>query len=304
MSDWEKLLEVEHLIQTHFPDAVLVGGTAAAIHAEHRLSHSVLADLRRRFPEVLAELEHLAGWKTRRIRPPVLILGRFEGVDVGIRQLVRAAPLEATRVAGVTVPTLAEMLRIKGWLVVTRNAVRHFIDFCSLADRAGDTFADAMREMDTFYPQPEDSDTTGQQLAKMLAEPRPHDFDPTEDSLRVWRELRPPWTDWAFILGYCRKLSARLFNVLMEGGGWRGTSMKHRHLVPDFLPNTALVEDILERGTIRDWQQLAEQIRQDPRGPYARAVERVISGSHFYGTTNLWKDFLDRCRSQMEGPPG
>lgn len=213
--DWEKLLETERIIQTHFPDAVLVGGTAV----EHRISldvDSVLTDLRTWFPEALRELETLSGWKTRRTRPPVLILGHFDGVDVGIRQLIRQAPLETTTVDGITIPTLAEMVRIKGWLVVTRNAVRDYIDFCALAERAGSTFDSAMQPMDRVYPQPDNADTTTQQLAKMLAEPRPYDFDPEEDALTVWRALKPPWSDWTLVVRYCRDLSARLFDLLMD----------------------------------------------------------------------------------------
>lgn len=73
--------------------------------------------------------------------------------------------------------------------------------------------------------------------------------------------------------------------------------MKHRPLVSDFSSNTAVVADILERGTLADWRRLAA-IRRDPEGPYARAVNRVISGSHFYGTTTLWGDFLARCQTE------
>ena len=74
--------------------------------------------------------------------------------------------------------------------------------------------------------------------------------------------------------------------------------MKHRHLVSDFSPNTAVVADILERGTLADWRRLAAAIQRDPEGPYARAVKRVISGSHFYGTTTLWGDFRARCHAE------
>jgi hypothetical protein len=79
---------------------VLVGGTAAALHAGHRVSFDgdhVLADLAGRFDEVLADLESVAGWRTNRIRRPVLILGSLEGVLTGIRQLRRVRPLPSRR---------------------------------------------------------------------------------------------------------------------------------------------------------------------------------------------------------------
>jgi len=70
LPDWELVLSSAARRQRILPDAVLVGGTASAIHAEHRFSRDadhVLTDLRHRFDEVLAELESVAGWKTARV---------------------------------------------------------------------------------------------------------------------------------------------------------------------------------------------------------------------------------------------
>ena len=83
------------------PDAVLVGGTAAAYHAGHSESlddDHVVADLQGRFDEVLAALEATDGWVTARVKRPVLILGRLDGVETGIRNLIRARPLEVEEV--------------------------------------------------------------------------------------------------------------------------------------------------------------------------------------------------------------
>src|SRR5438270_9829500 len=102
-SDWERLLSAERHLQALVPETVLVGGTAASLHARHRLSvdgDHVLADLRDRFDDVLATLEAVAGWETSRVRRPVLILGRLEGVPTGIRQLRRTVPLETEIVEG------------------------------------------------------------------------------------------------------------------------------------------------------------------------------------------------------------
>ena len=99
--DWEQVLSSAAHLQRILPDAVLVGGTAAAIYAEHRFSNDadhVLTDLRERFDQVLAELESVAGWKTARIRPPVQILGSLDGIDTGVRQLIRDQPLETTEI--------------------------------------------------------------------------------------------------------------------------------------------------------------------------------------------------------------
>lgn len=106
-----------------------MGGTAAATHARHRISFGddhVLGDLRERFDAVLEHPEQADGWLTARVKRPVLVLGSLDGIETGIRQLVRRRPLEVEQVelaAGgrVTVPTLAEMLRVKAWLILRRR---------------------------------------------------------------------------------------------------------------------------------------------------------------------------------------
>ena len=99
-------------LQEIVPNAVLVGGTAAAIHAGHRISldhDHVLNDLRTHFADVLADLESVAGWKTARMARPVMILGSLDGIETGVRQLIREAPLETETLA--TLPTLLYQLR-------------------------------------------------------------------------------------------------------------------------------------------------------------------------------------------------
>lgn len=78
LPDWELVLSSAARLQQILPDAVLVGGTASAIHAEHRFSRDadhILTDLRTRFDDVLKHLESVAGWKTARVQRPVQILG-------------------------------------------------------------------------------------------------------------------------------------------------------------------------------------------------------------------------------------
>jgi hypothetical protein len=88
-------------LQRIFPEAVLMGGTAAAIYAGHRLSADadhVLSDLRGKFDQVLAQLESVAGWQTARVQSPVQILDRLDGIETGIRQLIREQPLETRQI--------------------------------------------------------------------------------------------------------------------------------------------------------------------------------------------------------------
>ncbi|RPJ79974.1 MAG: hypothetical protein EHM18_19235, partial [Acidobacteria bacterium] len=140
LPEWEQVLSSAARLQQILPHAVLVGGTASG----HRISTDadhVLTDLRERFDAVLAQLESVAGWKTARINRPVQILGSLDGIETGVRQLIRDEPLETTQVEcfghHVTVPTEAEILRIKAVLILMRNATRDYLDFAAHADHMG-----------------------------------------------------------------------------------------------------------------------------------------------------------------------
>jgi len=56
LHDWERIFSAAAHLQRIIPDAVLVGGTASALYAGHRLSvdaDHVIKDLRSRFDAVL-----------------------------------------------------------------------------------------------------------------------------------------------------------------------------------------------------------------------------------------------------------
>src|SRR5580698_3634028 len=141
------VLESASRLQQMVPDAVLVGGSAAALYAGHRDSYDhdhdrVLADLRDRFDVVLEALESEGEWVTNRVVPGKVILGQLGDIEAGVRQMIRTRPLETTHVmlpSGrvLTVPTAVEALRIKGSLIVRRNQTRDYLDVAALADRQG-----------------------------------------------------------------------------------------------------------------------------------------------------------------------
>lgn len=222
LPEWERLLSSAARLQEILPGAVLVGGTAAAIHAEHRFSldaDHVLTDLRVRFDEVLGQLESVAGWKTARVARPVQILGSLEGIQTGVRQLIRAEPLETTTldVAGLalTIPTDAEILRIKGVLILKRNATRDYLDLVALATRMGtESTADALRPFDRLYPQ-ESGESALQQLHAQLANPLPYDLD--ELDLSEYRDLAPQWQDWGKVRAACGRMAVAVFDHVCEG---------------------------------------------------------------------------------------
>jgi hypothetical protein len=200
LPEWERLLSAERHLQALLPGTVLVGGTAAALHAGHRRSldgDHVLEDLRPRFDEVLATLEAAAGWQTARVQKPVAIFGRLDGVMTGIRQLRRTRPLETEVVSGLRVPTLAEMARIKAWLLATRHTVRDHLDTVVLLERLGDEAARrAFASFDEIYRQ-ESGASPLVEVVERLTAAAPSDA-PSID-LRTYKGLVAPWNDWSHL---------------------------------------------------------------------------------------------------------
>ena len=217
--EWEHVLSAAAHLQVVLPGATLVGGTAAAVYAGHRVSYDAdheLPDLRGRFDEVLSQLESVAGWQTARVKRPVLILGSLDGVETGVRQLVRGQPLETVEVnvGGVRllVPTESEMLRIKAVLILTRNATRDYLDFVALAERIGpDGVFAALAHVDELYPQPS-GESALQQLQVQLAHPLPYDLDDT--NLAEYRRLDARWHDWQLVSRRCAAIAADIFRRL------------------------------------------------------------------------------------------
>lgn len=223
LPDWELVLSSAARLQRILPDAVLVGGTASAIHAEHRFSRDadhVLTDLRSRFDDVLKELESVAGWRTARVQRPVQILGSLDGIETGVRQLIRDDPLETTVVdyhgERITVPTVGEILRIKGVLILKRNATRDYLDFIALAEHMGDDgVALALQSFDRLYLQAS-GESPLQQLQVQLANAVPYDLEETE--LSEYKSLDPRWHDWGAVKAACSHVATVIFDRVCELG--------------------------------------------------------------------------------------
>jgi len=220
LPEWEEVLSCAARLQRILPEAVLVGGTASAVYAGHRISTDadhVLTNLRDRFDQVLAQLEAVAGWRTARITRPVQILGSLDGIETGVRQLIREEPLETQQVEclghRVTVPTEAEILRIKAVLILTRNATRDYLDFVALAEHlAEEKVVEALRSFDALYPQAE-GESALQQLQIQLASPMPYDLEGF--SLTEYKNLDPRWHDWRVVKARCVHYATVIFDRIV-----------------------------------------------------------------------------------------
>ncbi len=221
--DWNQILAAAAKLQRIVPDAVLVGGTAAAVHAGHRVSYDddhVVRDLRARFDSVLTDLEETNEWVTARVTRPVQVLGSLDGVETGVRNLIRLRPLEVEVVdtphGPIRVPTLAEMARIKAWLVLKRNATRDYLDVVALAERLGPAASRVLVGLDEWYADQigPGGERLATQLAKQLAEPRPYDLSDVD--LTRYRGLDRRWQDWLAVADACRGLAVGMVDRLAE----------------------------------------------------------------------------------------
>lgn len=225
------VLESAARLQELIPDAVLVGGSAAALYAGHRDSFDhdhVLTDLHNRFDIVLEALESDGEWVTNRVTPGRIILGQLGDIEAGVRQMIRLRPLETTDVVlpsgrHVRVPTADEALRIKAFLIIRRNRTRDYIDVVALAARHGVDHASAiLSAIDDYYADQHNragSPSTGvaTQLARQLADPRPADSSVT-GQLDHFRNLAPEWSDWRRVRQASLDLAVGMLERAERGG--------------------------------------------------------------------------------------
>jgi hypothetical protein len=199
---WEEFLSSASRFQKILPEAILVEEMASD-------AERVLPNLREQFHEVLRDLESVAGRETGRIKRSVLILGKLDGIDTGILQFKRKGPLETETIEvadeRILVPTIGEILRIKGILILRRNAARDYLDFSVLADALGkEKVCRALANFDALYPQ-KNGESALMQLQIQLSYPLPYDLEKT--NLLVCKHFRPEWQEWETIKSICIRVS-------------------------------------------------------------------------------------------------
>jgi DNA-binding XRE family transcriptional regulator len=79
----------------------------------------------------------------------------------------------------------------------------------------------------------------------------------------------------------------------------------HRHLdIGEGTPvedlGLAVIDDLLDRGDLSDWAPLARAVAADPHGPVAESVIKLCDAHPMYGTSALWRSWIQKLRN----PPG
>ena len=109
-----------------------------------------------------------------------------------------------------TVPTLPEILRVKAFLCLDRNATRDYLDLAALTAHIGFPAATvALWPMDDLYPQKNgDSWAVRTQLVMQLAAPPPYDLDRVD--LSEYKGVIPPFNRWEHVVAVCGQLACEL----------------------------------------------------------------------------------------------
>ena len=206
------------------PDAVMVGGSAVSAYTGHRQSFDhdhVLTDLAERFASIFEFLAEQEKWHTAHVRQGKVILGSFENIETGLRQLRRCRPLETERLAlpegkTLVVPTLDEILRVKAFLITNRNQTRDFLDVAALADRFGMAWgARVLSLIDQYYEKAlSSSGSVAADLIRMLGAPDPKDSSTTR-ALSSYKGLDARYHDWGSVMNICKHLAAA---IIATGG--------------------------------------------------------------------------------------
>lgn len=149
-------------------------------------------------------------WGGRPVHPVTLWRGRLsvaiDALETGARsrdqpQYERRSPVETTHVQLPTgdrlqVPTGAETLRLKGYLIMSRNSSRDFAEFADMVDTLEpETAAVVLAGMDRYYCcQPPRQQWVTSQLVRQLADPNPSDLSGEHwsepDAKADWDEVR------------------------------------------------------------------------------------------------------------------
>lgn len=156
----------------------------------------------------------------RPIHPVTMWRGRLSvaldalrtGAEAGEPELERRSPLETTNVQLPTgdrlqIPTGAETLRMKGYLIMSRNSSRDYAEFADLADAMETpTAAVVLAGMDRYYcSEPAARQWIATQLVRRLADPQPSDTD--DDNL----DSEPdPKADWETVRRRCLSVAVAM----------------------------------------------------------------------------------------------
>ncbi|MDR1473137.1 MAG: hypothetical protein LBI41_01030 [Lactobacillales bacterium] len=189
------------------------------VHAGHRYSINhdhVVNDLDQRFNIIFDAVASDRGWSTFQAVQDKIILGRLDGVEAGIRQLRRKAPLETEiyhldNEHKVVIPTIEETLRVKAYFIVNRNQVRDYLDVIAITDRFGiKGSTEVLLEIDSYYEDMQKYENSiSSELIERLSDPNPKDSR-SIPQLKTYKGLKESYTNWEYLTQKSKKLAKEM----------------------------------------------------------------------------------------------
>ena len=138
-----------------------------------------------------------------------------------MRNQRRSAPLETASIRTrdgrvLKIPTIEEMLRIKSFLAVERNASRDYLDVAALSHHLGRKRSVlAIEKMRELYR--EFAGEVGDILISVVARlAKPEPYDLTEVDLSEYKGIVAPWNDWRAVERQCRSLATEMLKKAPE----------------------------------------------------------------------------------------
>jgi len=62
----------------------------------------------------------------------------------------------------------------------------------------------------------------------------------------------------------------------------------------------AALDDLIENGTLADWQPVLARVRREPHGPVAARIMELLGAREYEENGALWRSFIERARSRVE----
>lgn len=57
------------------------------------------------------------------------------------------------------------------------------------------------------------------------------------------------------------------------------------------------IDDLLDRGDLHAWKQIARAVLANPNGPLADTVLRICNEHHMFGTSAMWQGWITKLRT-------
>ena len=212
------------------------------------------------------------------------------------------------------IPTGAETLRLKSYLIMCRNSTRDYAEFADLVDSMEtQTAAVVLAGMDRYYcGQHSRKQWVATQLVRRLADPQPSDEHDTACRAPRRRPIGPRsgsaacrwrWRCWRRRGDGDPRHSGRAPRRLPPRPSVRGADPRRRPPADDrpveFWP-TAAIRAALETDDLTVWQRIVAAIKRDPYGRTARQVEEVLETARPYGVSKALAEVLSRTREHLE----